>query len=195
MFSGCTSLSNITSIPCAMTLAENCYYAMFRGCKSLIKAPELPATTLSSGCYNEMFMNCINLETIKVEELPATVLAPTCYRYMFASCRKLTAALKINATVIDSQSCLSMFDRCSGLNYVFCMIIDLNPSNGLQSWMYGVPNVSTSIFVKHIDAQWTTTGNSGVPTNWKVIYYDPDIDKYYLDQQRSQECDDHGNPI
>ena len=51
------------------------------------------------------------------------------------------------------------------------------------------------IFVKHIDAIWTTTGNNGVPTSWTIIYYDPALDKYYTDQTKSQECDDHGNPI
>ena len=74
----------------------------------------------------------------------------------------------------------------------------LGKTIGVQSlinWMTSVPNVSTSIFVKHIDATWTDTGNSGVPSNWTIIYYDPAVDKYYTDQTRATECDDHGNPI
>ena len=70
---------------------------------------------------------------------------------------------------------------------------DISANGCLGYWVSGVP--SSGIFVKNINATWTTTGNSGVPTNWKIIYYDPALDKYYLDQQRSQECDDHGNPI
>ena len=70
---------------------------------------------------------------------------------------------------------------------------DISASGSLTNWVYGLP--SSGIFVKHIDAQWTTTGSSGVPTNWTVIYYDPAVDKYYTDQTRATECDDHGNPI
>ena len=33
------------------TMAESCYRGLFRGCSSLIQAPELPATTLSADCY------------------------------------------------------------------------------------------------------------------------------------------------
>lgn len=38
---------------------------MFFGCKSLTKAPELPAENLVSGCYNYMFNGCSNLEYVK----------------------------------------------------------------------------------------------------------------------------------
>lgn len=72
---------------------------------------------------------------------------------------------------------------------------DISANNCLLNWVYGVPNNNSCIFVKNINATWTNTGDSAVPTRWKVIYYDPALDKYYLDQQRSQECDDHGNPI
>ena len=56
-------------------------------------------------------------------------------------------------------------------------------------------DVNTSVFVKHINATWTDTGSNGVPSKWKIIYYDPEEDKYYTSQDKSQECDDHGNPL
>jgi len=62
----------------------------------------------------------------------------------------------------------------------------------LENWVNGV--ASTGIFVKNIDATWTTTGASGVPTNWTVIYYDPSTGYYYL-SDKTTRCDDHGNPL
>jgi hypothetical protein len=37
---------------------------MFRGCTSLVTAPELPATTLSERCYYNMFYGCSSLNNI-----------------------------------------------------------------------------------------------------------------------------------
>ena len=38
---------------------------MFKGCTSLVTAPELPATTLVSSCYNQMFFACTKLNYVK----------------------------------------------------------------------------------------------------------------------------------
>ena len=38
---------------------------MFYYCTSLIKAPELPATTLARYCYSKMFFGCQNLRYVK----------------------------------------------------------------------------------------------------------------------------------
>ena len=43
------------------TMADYCYYSMFRDCASLTQAPKLPATTLASRCYRYMFYNCTSL--------------------------------------------------------------------------------------------------------------------------------------
>ena len=71
-----------TSIP-----STYCYYNMFRSCTSLIKAPELPATTLADYCYRFMFTSCTNLTA--APELPATTLANACYSSMFSGCTSL----------------------------------------------------------------------------------------------------------
>ena len=38
---------------------------MFKGCTSLVTAPELPATTLVLDCYGKMFYGCDKLSYIK----------------------------------------------------------------------------------------------------------------------------------
>ena len=44
------------------TMVDRCYQGMFYGSTSLIKAPELLATTLASNCYREMFKGCTNIK-------------------------------------------------------------------------------------------------------------------------------------
>ena len=38
--------------------------AMFKGCTSLVQAPELPATKLVAVCYAGMFQGCTNLNYV-----------------------------------------------------------------------------------------------------------------------------------
>lgn len=216
MFKNCSSLVNAPELP-ATTLVDSCYYEMFSG-TAIETAPLLNAVNINTSCYRAMFYNCSRLVNIQ-DELPATTLYERCYQSMFERCTSLTKVPRLPATTMATYCYFSMFNltnltgpfilpatnlagtnqcyanmlRCKA-TYVKMLAVTLG-TKSLNNWLYNVPNVSTSIFVKHIDATWTTTGNSGVPTNWTVIYYDPALDKYYLDQQRSQECDDHGNPI
>ena len=46
---------------------NSCYLGLFMSCKSLIKAPDLVATTLSKSCYMDMFSGCTNLKHIKCD--------------------------------------------------------------------------------------------------------------------------------
>lgn len=68
-------------------MANSCYSNMFSNCKSLVTAPALPATVLTSDCYNYMFSGCTSLVTAPA--LPATTLANSCYYYMFSNCAKI----------------------------------------------------------------------------------------------------------
>ena len=98
----------------ATTLASSCYYGMFRGCTSLVAAPELPATTLTSSCYSNMFRGCTSLAT--APELPATTLTGTyCYSYMFQGCTSLATAPELPATKLTADCYGYMFSNCTSL--------------------------------------------------------------------------------
>lgn len=221
MFQGCTSLNKLPSLSYT-TLANYCYSYMFDGCTSLTSVPpQLPATTLTNYCYQYMFQGCTALTSVPSNLLPATTLKSNCYRNMFSGCTSLTNVPNIPATTLGDDCCRFMFGncssieaspalltetlvtrcyyqmlyRCTSLTYIKMLATDKSATNCMYQWLDRVPNVSTSIFVKHINATWTTTGTSGVPTNWTVIYYDPTDDKYYTDQQKTHQCDDHGNII
>ena len=122
----------------ATTLANYCYYGMFRGCTSLTTAPDLPATTLADYCYYGMFQGCTAL--VKAPELPATALVTSCYN--------------------------NMFSGCSSLNYIKAMFTTEPSGSYTSNWVSGV--AATGTFVKSDAATWDVSGNNGVPTGWTV---------------------------
>ena len=66
MFDGCINLLYAPKVLPAQNLSGNyCYQYMFRDCKSLVNAPELPAEALIDGCYQYMFSNCKSLKSIR----------------------------------------------------------------------------------------------------------------------------------
>lgn len=143
-----------------------CFAYLFHNCAALKTSPIFPATTLKSWAYYSTFEGCTNLT--QCPDLPAVTTNTRCYEGMFKTCRSITYCKMLAKTLA---------------NYA------------LRVWMYQAKDSTTCVFVKHIDATWTDVGQSGVPSKWKIIYYDPDEDKYYTSQDKSQECDDHGNPI
>ena len=112
MFKECTGLTAAPELP-ATTLARYCYQAMFKECTGLTAAPELPATTLAYYCYYDMFNGCTGLTA--APELPATTLADRCYYDMFKGCTGLTAAPELPATTLASYCYYCMFQGCTGL--------------------------------------------------------------------------------
>ena len=96
-----------------LTIGDYCFSYMFYQVPSLIKAPKLPATTLSKQCYMMMFKECANL-TI-VPELPATTVAAYCYYDMFRGCTSITTAPKLPATTAALGCYYGMFHGCTNL--------------------------------------------------------------------------------
>ena len=112
---------------------------MFVGCKSLTKAPALPATELVSSCYSWMFYDCTSLT--KAPALPATKLASSCYSWMFHD--------------------------CTNLNYVKALFTDEPSYETTFNWLLGV--APTGTFVKSKDATWDVWGVYGIPYGWIVV--------------------------
>ena len=163
MFRGCTSLVNAPELP-ATTLASDCYDSMFDGCTSLTTAPELPATTLADYCYNNMFRSCTSL--ITAPQLPATRLASTCYDSMFKGCSNLTTAPELPATTLARNCYGSMFRSCTSLNYIKAMFTTTPSTSYTNNWVDGV--ASTGTFVKNRTASWNVTGVNGIPSGWTL---------------------------
>lgn len=135
----------------ATTLVDECYMAMFRGCINITSTPTLPATTLANSCYYQMFYGCTSLTT--APELPA---------------------LRFQNQYTSFTNCYrSMFQWCTGINYIKAMFIE---DIGVDTWGYPynthdwVDHVASSgTFVKNQNAIWNYYGVSGIPTGWTVI--------------------------
>jgi hypothetical protein len=112
LFEGCKSLLTAPEMP-ATTLTEGCYQFMYRWCFSLSVAPELPAKELRWGCYKGMFYGCTSL--VKAPSLPALNLADCCYSYMFMDCESLIKAPELPATNLAEFCYASMFEGCESL--------------------------------------------------------------------------------
>ena len=134
LFKDCKSLTKAPILP-ATTLNDSCYLSMFSGCQSLKEAPELPATTLGIKCYAYMFSGCRSLT--KAPELPATTLAQSCYDNMFYSCRSLKE-VRISATTTATSALHNWLERVSATGDFYC-------------------DPNATIF---------PSGMSGIPANW-----------------------------
>ena len=197
MFQNCTNLTTISELP-ATTLADSCCSNMFRGCTSLIDASiTLPALKAAHACYYYMFYGCTSLEYPPIIKM-TDASKESSFAYMFYGCKNMKTAPELLAITLNSYSYYYLFYDCTKLNYVKCLYAKLSGSsnnsyfNIMYSWLHGVS--STGIFVKNINATWNSTGESGVPTNWTILYFNPDTEKYYL-SDKTTECDDHGNII
>jgi hypothetical protein len=193
MFSGCSSLELAPELP-ATKLAQYCYSNMFSGCSSLVMAPVLPATDLTgcNNCYEYLFDSCTNLEI--PSGLPATKLADYCYQYMFKDCKKMETPPGLDASTLANYCYKNMFEGCTGittspvlaatslktgcyeemfkgcssLRYIICQACpgEAVGTDSTYNWVVGVAD--SGVFSKAPRADWTT-GNNGIPENWKVI--------------------------
>ena len=163
VFKDCKSLTSAPELP-ATTLANFCYAFMFSGCTSLTTPPTLPATTLAQRCYFAMFENCKALTT--APELPVTTLKWYCYQNMFGGCTSLTTAPTLPATTLVEGCYYFMFHNCTKLNYVKAMFIETTSANpALANWLTGVAQYGT--FIKNAAATWTNI-DANVPPFWTV---------------------------
>ena len=112
LFEGCKSLLSAPELP-ATTMAQGCYFRMFAGCTGLKSAPELPAKALAYNCYGMMFKGCSALTY--VPDLPATEMRIYCYNSMFANCTSLKFAPELPATRLDMGCYHCMFEGCTSL--------------------------------------------------------------------------------
>lgn len=112
LFRNCRVLTSAPDLP-ATVLADKCYYKMFQLCTNLVEAPALPATTLADNCYRDMFSACYSLT--EAPELPAKIMAEYCYYNMFASCENLKSAPLLPATTLADYCYRGMFSGCKSL--------------------------------------------------------------------------------
>ena len=111
MFNGCKSLTRAPTLP-AKNMTIGCYLELFKDCTSLTEAPELPATNLVHYCYTNMF----NGSGLRIApKLPATTVPYNAYDGIFRNCVNLTKAADLPASSIASWSYSGMYLGCTNL--------------------------------------------------------------------------------
>lgn len=113
LFKDCKLLTHAPELP-AINIGKYAYYQMFSGCSSLENAPELPATTIGDYCYQSMFYSCTSLKT-SPKILPALQVAKKCYDSMFSHCISLTSAPELPAMTMKEDCYDNMFSSCTSL--------------------------------------------------------------------------------
>ena len=152
MFSGCTSLSNVSQITLSGSyLGDYCYSYMFSGCTMLVAAPSMSTSNNMSGtyCYYRMFNGCTSLTTVPT--LSATTLTTGCYAGMFQGCTSLVSGDAINAIFSPARTLATycyqnMFMNCTGLTTIPAL-----PATTLQDYcyaglFYGCTNINTTSY-------------------------------------------------
>lgn len=163
LFTGNTSIVDAENLIIPLADKANSYKSMFKGCRKLATAPELPTESLGSYCYDSMFFGCTGL-TSGPTILPATVLKYACYQQMFYNCTSLTTAPELpNTTKRGTNCCSAMFQGCTNLNYVKCLA---TTTTNTTNWLDGVS--ATGTFVKDANTTWSS-GVNGIPTGWTVV--------------------------
>lgn len=168
MFRNCRLLTKAPQLPATnLSGATMCYYLMFSHCTSLTAAPALPATTLSDACYGWMFDSCTSLTS--APNLPATTLVSGCYYDMFYGCTSLVSAPDLPALTLVSTCYYNMFGNCSSLSYVKCMATSISADSCTYKWLDNVP--SSGLFIKNKSmSNWQRNVN-GIPVGWTIQNY------------------------
>lgn len=128
LFKDCVWLANAENLVLPVSaVTDYCYAEMFKGCTSLITAPELPATarerswgsssTLNASyAYNAMFYGCTSLESppsqISIDSFDSYI-----YWEMFKGCSSLTETpiLLTSGDSCNLSSCDGMYEDCTSL--------------------------------------------------------------------------------
>ena len=168
-----------------------CFQGLFSGCRTLVSAPELPATELSGGCYKSMFYNCWALEEAPL--LPAKEAVSYCYEHMFAYCTSLILPPELPATVVGEESYYEMFIGCTKLQrlprlpaknlpwwcyfYMFryCSSIKLSETmTGEYQYAYRIPSSGAGTGGRGTEGMFQYTGGpfTGTPTINTTYYTD-----------------------
>lgn len=172
--------------------ANYTFVGLFYGDTKLISSEGLVLpSNATQYCYNRFFRDCTSHSVTFAE-----IKAPTLYAYSMNNMYYNNSVLERSPDILSNTAtgnyvCGSCFQNCKKLKYIKCLFTSRSSSTG-QTWVASV--ASSGIFVKHINATWTVSGNNGVPSGWTIINYNPSTGKYYL-EDKTTECDDHGNVI
>lgn len=171
MFQNCKALTTVQkSLTSGITtLLPYCYQSMYNSCSAITTIPDdtLPATTAAAYCYSGMFGGS-GITEVKDSAIALTTLAANCCQQMFYSCKSLTKAYTPTAAEPVTDCYNQMFNGCTNLAEVHCMLNVQNKQTTYTSnWLNGVAQTGT--FYARSGSDWARNAN-GIPEGWTVEY-------------------------
>lgn len=146
---------------------KHCCHSMFQTCTSLVNAPDLPQTKLSTSCYASMFVGCTALRT--APQLPSTEIAVGSYYSMFSGCSSLTEGADLKkVNKLGTNGITEMYYRCSSLEKAYAPTVDFSDTYNSTDWLKNVSASGTLYADASIAATIPTDNTSGCPTGWVV---------------------------
>lgn len=125
------------------TLPPYAFAQLFKDCRALVEAPEMPVDTVGNHACQLMF-NCTGIS--RTPDLPSMNIGKESYRNMFSGCSNLTEVCELPATEMAEGCYMRMFESCAQLHdvqrvlpatvlpkncywemYAFCPLIEVAP--------------------------------------------------------------------
>ena len=170
MFANCVYLKYPPKVLTATDVQKSGYESMFSNCHSLVRFPNILATSVSERGMAFMFRGCDSVQG------PAPVLRgepsfSRAYMGMFLGCSGITEAPLVQVRVSDGyvpdEAFSNMFEGCTNLSYVKCLARRFGNIDPTYYWLSDVSPTGT--FVKHPDMEDWETGPSGIPSGWTIV--------------------------
>ena len=149
---------------------SNCMFKLSGNINSLLSKDNFEEiTTLADTAFRCTFQDCTGLTSAEDLLLPATTLGDRAYAALFQRCSNLTIAPLIPNATLSSNSLEYMFDSCSKLNNIRCLLTDISANQCTLYWTNSVS--STGTFYKATEMENWTRGRDGIPNNWAIVNY------------------------
>lgn len=214
MFQGCSSLHSVNGNLPAKSLQQGCYHAMFLGCTSLTKAPNMLATTLAENCCSMMYYGCRLLN--EVPPLLAQRLQKECYASMFRGCSNLDhLTVRFSSWDQQLQSTTLWLDQVAQVGLLKCpQNLPDTPRDGSHipvRWnaatteyfritstqkasvtlnIIGSPNISKLKYRQSTQSEWKLYSRQSKPFNLKKFQF---VEFYNQDSTLSLNQNDYVN--
>lgn len=171
MFYGCTSLLYCPDFSGVKNVQSNTFDQTFSGCTSLKEGADFSniKENINSGdAFYQTFYGCTSLET---PALIGNLYSTNPYEIfceMYYGCTSLKEGMDIRGVTYaktDSDGMRNMYNGCTSLMTAYVAPTYLQDTS---SWLYNVASGGTL----YLPYGFTLPiGDSGVPSNWTVVYY------------------------
>lgn len=121
-----------------------------------------------AGLFGPTYIANTNLVDAHNLIIPEAVHRAEAFRRMFFGCANLIRGPKINIKQdLLTRECQEMFQGCTSLNEVACLVTGISANFATSGWMNNVS--ATGTFYKNASMTTWPRNNNGIPSGWTVV--------------------------